>query len=98
MTICKETNKMTEVIEKQLYCIGEQIMKKTKMICTLGPASSNYETIAKLLRAGMNVARLNMSHGDISHHQKTLDLVLKARKELNIPCAIMVDTCDQRFG
>ena len=84
---------MTEVIERQLYCIGEQIMKKTKMICTLGPASSNYETIAKLLRAGMNVARLNMSHGDISHHQKTLDLVLKARKELNIPCAIMVDTC-----
>jgi pyruvate kinase len=68
-------------------------MKKTKMVCTLGPASNDYVIIVKLLRAGMNVARLNMSHGDLSSHQETLDKVIKARNELNIPCAIMVDTC-----
>ena len=68
-------------------------MKKTKMVCTLGPASNDYATIVKLLRAGMNVARLNMSHGDLSSHQETLDKVVKARNELKTPCAIMVDTC-----
>lgn len=68
-------------------------MKKTKIVCTLGPSSNDYATIVKLMRAGMNVARLNMSHGDIASHQETLDKVVRAREELNVPCAIMVDTC-----
>ena len=68
-------------------------MKKTKIVCTLGPTSSTLEDIKALITKGMNVARLNMSHGDIPSHQKTLDLVKKARRELNVPCAIMVDTC-----
>lgn len=69
------------------------IMRKTKMVCTIGPSTNKYESICKLLKAGMNVARLNMSHGSLDSHQKTLDIVKKARFDLGIPCAIMVDTC-----
>lgn len=68
-------------------------MRKTKMVCTIGPSTNEYEKIVKLLKAGMNVARLNMSHGNLESHQKTLDIVKKARKDLNVPCSIMVDTC-----
>jgi len=68
-------------------------MKKTKMVCTLGPATDGYNNIVRLIKAGMNVARLNMSHGTLESHQKTLDTVKKARTDLKMPCAIMVDTC-----
>ena len=68
-------------------------MKKTKIVCTLGPATPSLDEIKALMAKGMNVARLNMSHGDIPSHQKMLDMVKQARKELNTPCAIMVDTC-----
>lgn len=68
-------------------------MRKTKIVCTLGPSTNEYESIVKLIKSGMNVARLNMSHGDLSSHQHTLDLVRRAREELNVPVAIMVDTC-----
>lgn len=68
-------------------------MKKTKMVCTIGPSTDEYEKICKLIKNGMNVARLNMSHGDLESQQKTLDIIKRARKDLNSPCAIMVDTC-----
>ncbi len=68
-------------------------MKKTKTVCTIGPSTDRYESIVALLKNGMNVARLNMSHGSLESHQKTLDLVKQARRDLNLPCAIMVDTC-----
>ncbi len=68
-------------------------MRKTKMVCTIGPSTDGYNNIVKLLKSGMNVARLNMSHGNLESHQKTLDAVKKARKDLGVPCAIMVDTC-----
>jgi len=68
-------------------------MKRTKIVCTLGPSTDEFENIVRLLKAGMNVARLNMSHGTLESHQATLNLVKKARKELAVPCAIMVDTC-----
>ena len=68
-------------------------MKRTKIVCTLGPSTDEFEIIVKLLKSGMNVARLNMSHGTLETHQATLNLVKKARKELCLPCAIMVDTC-----
>ena len=63
------------------------------MVCTIGPSTNEYEKIVKLLKAGMNVARLNMSHGDLESHQKTLDIIKKARQDLNVACSIMVDTC-----
>ena len=68
-------------------------MNKTKMVCTIGPSTDEYEKIVKLIKNGMNVARLNMSHGNLDSHQKTLNKVLQAREDLEIPCAIMVDTC-----
>ncbi len=68
-------------------------MRKTKIVCTLGPSTNEFDEIVKLLRSGMNVARLNMSHGDLASHQRTLDLVKKARRELGMSCSIMVDTC-----
>lgn len=68
-------------------------LRKTKIVCTIGPSTSTREMIWKLAECGMNVARLNMSHGDHSSHQKTIDLV----KEYNAQfpdkvIAIMLDT------
>lgn len=67
-------------------------MKKTKTICTLGPATNDYQIVVKLLKNGMNVARLNMSHGSLNTHQASIDMVKQARDELGMPCAIMLDT------
>ena len=63
-------------------------MRKTKIVCTLGPATDDYSTLKKLIRAGMSVARLNMSHGTHEEHTKRMDMVKKARKELGLPVAI----------
>ncbi len=67
-------------------------MRKTKIVCTIGPASNNEATLTKMARAGMNVARLNFSHGTHEDHQKNIDLLKKVREELNMPLAIMLDT------
>ncbi len=67
-------------------------MQKTKIICTIGPSCNNYKTLSQMLKAGMSVARLNMSHGDEESHQQIVDLVKKVREDLNMPCAIMLDT------
>ncbi|MBR2988411.1 MAG: pyruvate kinase, partial [Clostridia bacterium] len=67
-------------------------MRKTKIVCTLGPATDDYSTLKKLIRAGMSVARLNMSHGTHEEHTKRMDMVKKARKELGLPVAILLDT------
>lgn len=67
-------------------------MRKTKIVCTLGPASASEETVIGLCKAGMNVARLNFSHNTHEDHQKRIDLVKKVRSELNMPIAIMLDT------
>ena len=67
-------------------------MRKTKIICTIGPASENEETLKKMCLAGMNVARLNFSHGTHEEQQKKIDLIKKVRTELNLPLAILLDT------
>ena len=67
-------------------------MRKTKVICTIGPACENEETLKEMCKAGMNVARLNFSHGSFVEHQKKIDLIKKVREELNLPIAIMLDT------
>ena len=67
-------------------------MKKTKIVCTLGPSSSSKETIKAMALAGMNVARFNMSHGDHESHKKLIDLVKEVREELKLPIAILIDT------
>lgn len=67
-------------------------MRKTKIICTIGPASENEETLTQMCQAGMDVARLNFSHGSHEEHQKKIDLIKKVRKKLSLPIAIMLDT------
>ena len=67
-------------------------MRKTKIICTIGPASSDEAIFAKMCKAGLNVARLNFSHGTHSDHQEKIDMIKKVRDELEMPIAIMLDT------
>ena len=67
-------------------------MKKTKIICTIGPASENEETLTQMCKEGMNVTRLNFSHGSHEEHQKKIDLIKKVREKLGLPIAIMLDT------
>ena len=67
-------------------------MRKTKIICTIGPSSQNEETLTKMCLAGMNVARLNFSHGTHEEHEKKIALIKKVREKLGLPIAIMLDT------
>ena len=67
-------------------------MRKTKIICTIGPSSNNVETLKEMCRAGMNVARLNFSHGTHEDHKKNIDMLKTVREELDIPLAILLDT------
>lgn len=67
-------------------------MRKTKIVCTLGPASEKKEILEKLIRNGMNVARLNFSHGTHEEHLKRIQAVKEVREELGLPVAILLDT------
>lgn len=67
-------------------------MKKTKIVCTIGPSSESEETLRKMMKAGMNVCRLNFSHGTHEEHKIKIDRIKKVREELNLPIAIMLDT------
>lgn len=65
---------------------------RTKIICTMGPAVGTYEKILQLIDAGMNVARINFSHGTQEEHLKMIQMLQKAREEKKVPLAIMLDT------
>ena len=67
-------------------------MRKTKIICTIGPACSDEATLRKMCLAGMNVARLNFSHGTHQEHLERIHMLQKVREELGIPLPIMLDT------
>lgn len=70
----------------------EIFMRKTKIICTLGPATDNEEILRKLMLAGMNVARFNFSHANPEVDKKRFETVVKIRDELGLPVATMLDT------
>ena len=72
-------------------------MRKTKIVCTIGPASADRETFAAMCRAGLNVARLNFSHGTHEEHQQKIDMIKAVREELGLPIAIMLDTKGPEF-
>lgn len=72
-------------------------MKKTKIICTIGPACSTEEKLTAMIQAGMNVARLNFSHGSHEEHQEKINLIKKVREELREPIPIMLDTKGPEF-
>ncbi len=67
-------------------------MRKTKIVCTIGPASKERETLKKMLQAGMNVARVNFSHGTHKDHKETIETFRSVRDELGVPAAVLLDT------
>jgi pyruvate kinase len=67
-------------------------MKRTKIICTLGPASNNREVMKALMQTGMDVARFNFSHGSHEEHKGRVDMLKELREELDIPVAMLLDT------
>ncbi len=67
-------------------------MRKTKIICTIGPSCSDEATLSSMMKAGMNVARLNFSHGTHEGHLEKIELIKKLRDKLELPIAIMLDT------
>ncbi|WP_409344028.1 pyruvate kinase [Paenibacillus sp. MBLB4367] len=66
-------------------------MRKTKIICTMGPACDSVPVLKAMIQAGMNVARLNLAHGDLEEHRKRMDNVRQAAAELDAPVAILLD-------
>ncbi|MDE6293652.1 MAG: pyruvate kinase [Clostridiales bacterium] len=68
------------------------MMRRTKIVCTLGPATDDYAVLKNMIRAGLNVARLNFSHSTYDEHKRRMDMVKRARKELGVPVAILLDT------
>ena len=67
-------------------------MRKTKIVCTIGPASESIEKLTQLIEAGMNVARLNFSHGDYEEHGARIKNIREASKKIGKTIAILLDT------
>lgn len=67
-------------------------MRKTKIVCTIGPASESREVFKELVLNGLNVARLNFSHGDHEEHKARIEMIKSVREELDVPVAILLDT------
>ena len=67
-------------------------LRKTKIVCTIGPASESIETLRDLVNAGMNCARINFSHGGYNENKSKIDNVLQVREEMGVPLALALDT------
>ena len=72
-------------------------LPKTKIVCTLGPATDSEEVLKGLVENGMSIARLNMSHGDVETHTKIVEKVRKVSSELGIPVGLMVDVPGTKY-
>ena len=67
-------------------------MRKTKIICTIGPSTDDENVLREMMKAGMNVARFNFSHSTYEEHKKRFELVERLRNELDLPVATLLDT------
>lgn len=67
-------------------------MRKTKIICTLGPSTDDPRVLRELMLAGMDVARVNMSHQNHESHLRRIQMIKELREELDLPIAILIDT------
>ena len=67
-------------------------MRKTKIVCTVGPACSDKKTLTEMINSGMNVARINFSHGSHKEHLEKINMIKEIREELKVPVAILLDT------
>jgi pyruvate kinase len=72
--------------------MGTAVQKRTKLICTIGPACSQRDTLKQMMLTGMNAARLNFSHGTHPEHKTVMDLIKEIREELELPIPIILDT------
>lgn len=72
--------------------LGNEIMSKTKIVCTIGPASDNKDMLTKLVKAGMNVMRLNFSHGSHPEHLEKINMIQEINEELKTNVAVLLDT------
>lgn len=72
--------------------LNNTVLKKTKIIATAGPSFRTEDDMRKMFQAGVNIVRLNTSHGTIEYHQEIFDTVIKIRKELDLPISILLDT------
>src|SRR5574344_1097133 len=70
---------------------GVNVMRKTKIVCTIGPASKDVEILKQMINAGMNVARINFSHGNYEDQKPLIKAIKQAREELNMPVALLLD-------
>ncbi|MDG6220996.1 MAG: pyruvate kinase, partial [Candidatus Thermoplasmatota archaeon] len=66
-------------------------MRQTKIVCTIGPSSSNAKTLRRMMRAGMDAARLNFSHGTHEDHARAFHLIMVVAQEMGLPIAIIQD-------
>jgi pyruvate kinase len=82
---------MDRLIFNQFNISMINLEKKTKIVCTIGPATTSVEKLSDLLKAGMNVVRMNFSHGDFTEHQEKIDNLKLAIKKTGIPCATLQD-------
>ena len=67
-------------------------MKRTKIVCTIGPASQSEEVLERLVKEGMNVCRLNFSHGTHEEHKAKMDTILRVREKMGVYLPIALDT------
>lgn len=74
------------------------IDEKTKIICTLGPATDNDQVLADMIKAGMDVARFNFSHGDYDAQSKRLEQLKRVREAQGVPVATLLDTKARKFA
>ena len=77
--------------------LNQTKMRKTKIVCTLGPATDNDKVLEDLILNGMNVARCNFSHSTYEQHKTRMDKIKEIRKKCDKPVAILLDTKDRRF-
>ena len=68
------------------------MMRKTKIICTIGPATDDTDVLRQMMKSGMNVARFNFSHGEYETHEERFKEVVALREELGLPVATLLDT------
>ncbi len=92
MSLAESAQPVTLMLKRVLTLKTMKMMKKTKIVATVGPASDSTEKIEQLILAGMNVVRLNLSHGTPEHHTAVVKQVREIARRLNLPVAIMADT------
>jgi len=92
-----QIDKLTAAINLTAGQSVANIGKMSRIVCTIGPSSSSLETIEKMMLAGMDVARLNFSHGNFTEHEKSLNFIRTAEEKWHRPVAVLMDLCGPKI-